>query len=250
MQVDRVAHLETNMTTFMGWVLGGLAGAVLSLDGAVQGHASSWQTAAVVVPLGAMFGGWAGYFKATERKVSWKEDGRKRKRDEEANRVWRKQFFWQEEARRVMRSAAESTASKKEHSRSSTTFRPAESAKDQAERKKAAEEAAAEAARVKAERLKAEEAAAGAEKAKAEGAKVEETAEAEAWRLMTDYELLGLQKPPPPLTAETVAAAFRREAMRYHPDHDASTEERFKAISAAHARIRRTVSGGWGQYYK
>ena len=35
----------------------------------------------------------------------------------------------------------------------------------------------------------------------------------------------------------------------YHPDHDASTEERFKAISA-HARIRRTVSGGWGQYYK
>ena len=46
------------------------------------------------------------------------------------------------------------------------------------------------------------------------GAQAEET----GWRHLDDYALLKLARSPPP-TAAMVAAAYRREAMKWHPDH-------------------------------
>ena len=63
---------------------------------------------------------------------------------------------------------------------------------------------------------------------------------------MDDYALLGLSRTPPP-TRAAISAAFRREAMKYHPDHNqhlaaseyAEYSERTKRINEAYGRLRR-----------
>ena len=63
---------------------------------------------------------------------------------------------------------------------------------------------------------------------------------------MDDYALLGLSRTPPP-TRAAISAAFRREAMKYHPDHNqrlaaselAEYSERTKRISEVYGRLRR-----------
>ena len=66
------------------------------------------------------------------------------------------------------------------------------------------------------------------------------------WRSMDDYALLGLSRTPTP-TRAAISAAFRREAMKYHPDHNqrlaaselAEYSERTKRISEVYGRLRR-----------
>ena len=57
-----------------------------------------------------------------------------------------------------------------------------------------------------------------------------------------DYELLGLPMSPPP-SEECVAAAFRAQAMRWHPDlaspsAEEACTERFRRIVKAHGKLR------------
>ena len=73
------------------------------------------------------------------------------------------------------------------------------------------------------------------------------------WRAMDDYALLGLQRTPPPSPSE-IASSFRRQAMKWHPDHNQDKsdadrrecEERFKAINSAHGRLRREAKAARG----
>ena len=68
-----------------------------------------------------------------------------------------------------------------------------------------------------------------------------------------DFGLLGLERTPPPTAAE-VASAYRREAMKWHPDHNlhlpaselAECEEHFKALNEAHGRLRREARARGG----
>ncbi len=65
------------------------------------------------------------------------------------------------------------------------------------------------------------------------------------------FQRLGRRTPPP--TAAELASAYRREAMRWHPDHNQlkpaaevdDCEARFKQLNEAYGRLRRAaVAGG------
>ncbi len=63
---------------------------------------------------------------------------------------------------------------------------------------------------------------------------------------MDDHELLGVSPDVSPLSP-LLAAAYRREAMRWHPDHNQSKspaelrdcEARFQRLTEAYGRLRR-----------
>ena len=189
-----------------------LRGAAL---GAFVGLAAA---AAVKTPLallagpagGAMMGGLTGYMMASRRRDTWEEEGRKRRRDEEDDRRWQAQQYWQREVRRVMAAAAGGS----EGAAGGSKFR---------RRRGAAKE-----------RFRADKSAANQGRAE------------RLWEQMDDYELLGLQRRPAP-TAAAVAAAYRREAMQWHPDHNqqlpaaelADCDSRFWRLNEAYGRVRR-----------
>ena len=71
-----------------------------------------------------------------------------------------------------------------------------------------------------------------------------------------DYAALGLAMHPPP-TQEAVAAAFREQVLRFHPDRalqdssltseeQASCKANFQRVMDAHGRIRRKLAGPGG----
>ena len=158
---------------------------------------------------GMLLGASIGYGMAAMRQRGWEEAGRKRKRDAEQNAQWQAQAFWQAEVRRVlMRDGGASRRSRFDRKREQ------QQQQQQQQRRQGW----------------------------SSGAQAEET----GWRHLDDYALLKLARSPPP-TAAMVAAAYRREAMKWHPDHHMNSsaaeqhenKERFQKINDAYGRLRR-----------
>jgi hypothetical protein len=157
---------------------------------------------------GALVGAAVGYLMAMQRTYSWEDDGRRRTRDAEHNRRWEAQAFWQAEVRRVMAAAA----AREEHGgarfdRGTRRERPQQPRDESPPRRRAS---------------------------------------ARDWRTFGDLELLGVPERPP-ATAAVLGAAYRREAMKWHPDHNqhlppaelAECQERFAMLTEAYGRLRR-----------
>ena len=166
----------------------------------------------MVAPLGgAIAGGLTGYLMAMQRQASWEDEGRKRKRDEEDNRRWHAQQYWQAEVRRVMQQQQQ-----QQQGQDGSSFGQ-QRQQQQQQRRATREHKPGE--------------------------------DAGGWRHLDDYGMLGLQRTPPP-TAAAIASAYRREAMKWHPDHNQhlpvarldECEERFKALNGVYGRLRRVCA--------
>ena len=74
-----------------------------------------------------------------------------------------------------------------------------------------------------------------------------------SWRRLDEYELFGLRRSPPPAAAD-ISSAWRREAMRWHPDHNqslptaelAECDERSKRLNEAYGTLRRAARARGG----
>jgi hypothetical protein len=139
---------------------------------------------------------------------AWEREGHRRTEDEEDNRRWQAQQYWQSEVRRVLQGQQQGRQQ----------GRQGRSQKRQQ----------------------------GGGAGEAQGKETQ----SEDWRSMDDWSLLGLARTPPPSTVE-ISAAYRREAMRWHPDHNQNEseevrhdcEERFKKLNNAYGRLRREQRG-------
>ena len=176
-----------------------------------------------LIPAGVVFGVAVGYLTALSRQGSWDDEGRKRQRDKEANFAWGAQRFWQDEVKRVLDGA----------SRSRFRQRAQESQRQQEQRQYQRQQEGS--------------------RARHGDTTHASSTRSDDWRAMDDYALLGLQRTPPPSPSE-IASSFRRQAMKWHPDHNQDKsdadrmecEERFKAINSAHGRLRREAKAARG----
>eukprot|EP00966_Prymnesium_polylepis_P266065 6145920-Prymnesium_polylepis.1 len=167
-------------------------------------------------------GGLTGYLMAAQRRSSWEQEGRKRRRDEEDNRNWRAQQYWQAEVRRIMEGSAAGQARGSGQQGKQRRWGRGQREQQQQRHQRAREQPAAAAEHPRG-----------------------------GWRVMDDHALLGLRQTPPPTTAD-LASAYRREAMRWHPDHNQglpaaeleNCEERFKRLNEAYGRLRREGRAG------
>lgn len=214
------AHLHSFAPRFAGGMIaGGLAGAVVALVfDAAPAMGALGATASAVT------GAALGYAMASERRASWDTAGENRKKEETKNEAWPAQEFWQAEVRRVLSSSGGSGG----EGSGSEGFRRARQQQQQQPPKQEADWT-------------------GTSSPNASGAA---SADAASWREMDDYELLGVRRGEP-LTPAALATAYRREAMRWHPDHNQQLsgaelkecEARFQQLNESYGRVRRSLKG-------
>lgn len=242
--VTGITHLLSRDATVRGAAVGTAVGLLASL-------ALKAPIAAAEATLGgALVGGLAGYLMAMQRASSWADDGRRLRRDEQDNVAWRTQNYWQEEVRRVMRKGGPSAGASSSSSFSSRFGRRG-SASQQRRRQQQEQEEEKEQGRQQKQQGRQQKQQGQQQRQQQRSAPAPPSG---GWRQLDDYDLLGVRRTPPPTAAE-LASAYRREAMRWHPDHNQlkpaaevdDCEARFKQLNEAYGRLRRAaVAGGAG----
>jgi len=185
-RVGGITHLLTQDAIVRGGGLGlmfGLGVGLVSQIGNPTSPDPFWVLAGP--PIGAIVGALGGYFMAAQRAATWEREGTRRADDEKHNRSWQVQAFWQNEVKRVMFGDASGDGASDHQQQMDREL-------DELNQQQ------------KSRQLQMED-----------------------WREMDDYALLGLVRSPPPSSVSAaeeqqlqISAAFRREAMRWHPDHN------------------------------